>query len=146
VTHAASSGQALNCADIICTATTSSTPVFADHEVGVGAHINAIGSYKPHMREIPPETVVRSMVVVDQVDAAWEEAGDLILPRQAGLIQADHIRAELGEIVAGTKQGRTHPDMITFFKSVGIAIQDWAAASRVFANAEQLGLGTEVPL
>lgn len=146
VTPTLSSAQALKGADVICTATTSATPVFADHELGVGVHINAIGSYKPHMREIPPETVVRSMVVVDQVDAAWEEAGDLILPLQAGLIQADHIRAELGEIVAGTKLGRTHPDTITFFKSVGIAIQDLAAASRVLANAERLGLGTEVPL
>jgi ornithine cyclodeaminase/alanine dehydrogenase-like protein (mu-crystallin family) len=65
---------------------------------------------------------------------------------QAGLIQPDHIRAELGEIVAGTKPGRPHPEAITFFKSVGIAIQDLAAACRVLANAEKLGLGIEVPL
>jgi ornithine cyclodeaminase/alanine dehydrogenase-like protein (mu-crystallin family) len=146
VTVAASSAEALDGAEIICTATTSATPVFADGEVAAGTHINAIGSYKPHMREIPPATVVRAHVVVDQLDAAWEEAGDLILPLKAGLIQADHIRAELGEIIAGTKPGRTHPDTVTFFKSVGIAIQDLAAANRVLANAVKLGLGTEVPL
>ncbi len=146
VTVAASSAEALAGADVICTATTSATPVFADHEVPAGVHINAIGSYKPHLCEIPPETVARAQVVVDQVAAAWEEAGDLILPLQAGLIGTAHIRAELGEIVAGTKPGRSDPEAVTFFKSVGIAIQDLAAASRVLANAEQLGLGTEVAL
>lgn len=146
VTVAASSAAALAGTEIICTATTSATPVFADGEVAAGTHINAIGSYKPHMREIPPATVVRAHVVVDQLGAAWEEAGDLILPRNAGLIQADHVRAELGEIVAGIKPGRTQPDTVTFFKSVGIAIQDLAAANCVLANARKLGLGTEVPL
>ncbi len=146
VTVATTSAQALDGADIVCTATTSATPVFTHNELAAGTHINAIGSYKPHMREIPPETVARAHVVVDQLDAAWEEAGDLILPLQAGLIHFDHIRAELGEIVAGTKPGRTDPGAITFFKSVGIAIQDLAAASCVLANAEQLGLGTKVAL
>lgn len=146
VTVAATSAQALNGADIICTATTSGTPVFAHNEVAVGTHINAIGSYKPHMREIPAETVAWAYVVVDQLDAAWEEAGDLILPLQSGMIGTDHVRAELGEIVAGTKPGRPDSDSVTFFKSVGIAIQDLAAASRVLANAERLGLGTEVSL
>jgi ornithine cyclodeaminase/alanine dehydrogenase-like protein (mu-crystallin family) len=146
VTVAASSAAALDGADIICTATTSGTPVFADHEVCAGAHINAIGCYKPHMREIPPATVVRAQVVVDQLDAAWQEAGDLIMPLQAGLIDTSHIHAELGEIVAGIKPGRMHPDGVTFFKSVGIAIQDLAAASCALANARNLGLGTEVPL
>jgi len=146
VTVAATSAQALDGADIICTATTSATPVFAHNEVAVGTHINAIGSYKPHMREIPAETVAQAYVVVDQLDAAWEEAGDLILPLQSGLIGTDHVRAELGEIVAGTKPGRPASYSVTFFKSVGIAIQDLAAASRVLANAEQLGLGTEVSL
>jgi alanine dehydrogenase len=146
VTVAKSSAQALAGADVICTATTSATPVFDDSEVATGTHINAIGSYKPHIREIPPETVVRAHVVVDQTDAAWEEAGDLIMPMQAGLIGLDHIRAELGEIIAGTKPGRPNPDAVTFFKSVGNAIQDLAAASLALANAERLGIGTEVPM
>ena len=146
VSHAATSAEALDGADVICTATTSATPVFADKEINDGSHINAIGSYKPHMREIPPETVARAHVVVDQVDAAWKEAGDLIMPFKDGLIDTDHIRAELGEISAGTRAGRSHPKAITFFKSVGIAIQDLAAASRILVNAEKLGLGTTVTL
>jgi len=146
VSVALSSAEALDGADVICTATTSATPVFADCEVAVGTHINAIGSYKPHMREIPAATVVRAHVVVDQLDAAWAEAGDLILPLQAGLIELGHLRAELGELVAGTKPGRSDAQALTFFKSVGIAIQDLAAASRVLANAGVLGLGTEVRL
>ena len=146
VTVAGTSAEALAGAGVICTATTSSTPVFADSEVADGTHINAIGSYKPHMREIPPETVVRSYLVVDRTDAAWEEAGDLIMPLNDGLIGKDHVRAELGEIVAGTKPGRPHPAAVTLFKSVGNAIQDLAAASLVLANAEKLGLGTTVRL
>lgn len=146
ISVAATSAEALDGADVVCTATTSATPVFADSELACGAHINAIGSYKPHMREIPPGTVARAYVVVDQIDAAWKEAGDLIMPLNDGLIQTDHIRAELGEIVDGRKPGRSDPETVTFFKSVGIAIQDLAAASRVLVNAEKLGLGTEVPL
>ena len=146
VTVAATSAEALAGAGVVCTATTASTPLFADSELAAGTHINAIGSYKPHMREIPPETVVRSYLVVDRTDAAWEEAGDLIMPLNDGLIGKDHVRAELGEIVAGTKPGRPDPQAITFFKSVGNAIQDLAAASLVLANAEKLGLGTAVRL
>ena len=146
VTVAPTSAEALAGADVICTATTSATPVFADDEVASGSHINAIGSYKPHMREIPPLTVARAYVVVDQLDAAWAEAGDLIMPMQAGLIHSGHVRAELGELVAGTKPGRSDEQMLTFFKSVGIAIQDLAAATCALANAEKLGLGTEVKL
>ena len=146
VSAAATADEALADAAIICTATTSATPLFADADVRAGTHINAIGSYKPHMREIPPETVMRAHVVVDQVSAAWQEAGDLIMPLQAGQIQASHIRAELGELVAGQKPGRTDPEAVTFFKSVGIAIQDLAAASRVITNATTMGLGTEVAL
>ena len=146
VTVAATSAEALDGADVICTATTSATPVFADDEVTSGCHINAIGSYKPHMREIPPLTVARAHVVVDQLDAAWAEAGDLILPLEAGLITSGHVRAELGELVAGTKPGRTDAHTLTFFKSVGVAIQDLAAASHALTNARQLGLGTAVAL
>ena len=146
VVVAATSAAALAGAGVICTATTSTTPVFADCELADGSHINAVGSYKPHMREIPPETVVRSYLVVDRTSAAWEEAGDLIMPLNDGLIGKDHVRAELGEIVAGTKPGRPHPAAVTFFKSVGNAIQDLAAASLVLANAEKLGLGTRVRL
>jgi ornithine cyclodeaminase/alanine dehydrogenase-like protein (mu-crystallin family) len=85
-------------------------------------------------------------VVVDGRAFAWEEAGELIVARDKGLIDESHIQAELGEIVAGVKNGRTDDEQITFFKSVGIAVQDAVAARIALRNAEKLGLGTMVAL
>lgn len=146
VTVAGSPREALAGADVVCTATTCQTPVFSDGDLSPGVHINAVGSYKPDVREIPAETVCRAKVVVDQVAMAWEEAGDLILPLQEGLIKETHIHAELGEIVDGRKPGRQSRDEVTFFKSVGVAIQDLAAAGRALANAREMALGTKVAL
>jgi ornithine cyclodeaminase/alanine dehydrogenase-like protein (mu-crystallin family) len=98
------------------------------------------------MQEIDAATVKRALVVVDSREAAWEEAGDLIVPLQTGLITEAHIHAELGEIVAGLKAGRTSPEQITFFKSVGVAVQDAISGRIALANAVAQGLGTEVDL
>lgn len=133
-------------ADIICAATTSSKPVFKSQDLTPGAHINGVGSYKPTMQEIDAATVKRALVVVDSREAAWEEAGDLIVPLQTGLITEAHIHAELGEIVAGLKPGRTSPEQITFFKSVGVAVQDAISGRIALENAVAHGLGTEVNL
>ena len=141
---AASASQALANADIICTATTASAPVFADSALKPGAHISAIGSYTPEMQEVPAETVARALVVVDSLDATLEETGDLLKPIQAGLFAADHISAELGEIVLGRKQGRQTPDQITYFKSVGVAVQDAMGAQLALKNARRDRLGTDV--
>ena len=138
--------QAVRQADIICTATTSSSPVFDDADVRPGTHINAIGAYTPQMQEVPVETVVRARVVIDHREASLAEAGDLLIPLQQGLMTEAHISAELGEIAAGVKPGRTSPEEITLFKSVGVAVQDVAAASAVLAAAQRLGLGTEAAL
>lgn len=146
VVPAASVSAALAHADIVCTATTSRTPVFADADIAPGTHINAIGVYKPDEREIPAATVARARVVVDAVDAAWEEAGELILARDEGIITTSHIHAELGQILAGVKSGRADSDEITFFKSVGVANQDLSAAHVVFARGTALGLGSSVSL
>lgn len=146
VEAAASPSEALAGADVVCTATTASEPVFADGDVAPGTHINAIGSYKPGVREIPAETVCRARVVVDHLPAALAEAGDLIIPMKQGLIGEDHVHAELGEILAGAKKGRQSRDEITLFKSVGVAVQDLAAADRVLAGAQRLGLGVELRL
>jgi ornithine cyclodeaminase/alanine dehydrogenase-like protein (mu-crystallin family) len=143
---AATPAEALAGADVVCTATTAVTPVFADADLAPGSHVNAVGSYKPRVREIPSETVARALVFVDQREAAWEEAGDLIMPLEAGLITRDHVLAELGEVVAGTRPGRRGPGDVTLFKSVGLAVQDLAAAARALANAEKLGLGSSVAL
>jgi ornithine cyclodeaminase/alanine dehydrogenase-like protein (mu-crystallin family) len=146
VTPAASAADALSDADIICTATTAKKPVFDDADVKPGAHINAIGVYKPDQREIPGATVARARVVVDDIEATWEEAGDLILPLKEGLIDKSHIHAALGDIVTVRKGGREAASEITFFKSVGVGNQDLSAAHVVLARGTALDLGTVVAL
>ncbi len=141
---AANPTEAVQQADIICTATTSLTPVFEDAAVKAGTHISAVGSYTPEMQEVPSETIARARVVVDSRAACLEETGDLIQPIRAGVFTAAHIHAELGEIVLGRKSGRESDDQITYFKSVGIAVQDVAAAQVALDNARRLRLGQEV--
>jgi ornithine cyclodeaminase len=131
-------------ADIICCATTSSTPVFSDSDLKPGVHINGVGSYTPAMQEIPGETVARARLVVDSRQACLAETGDLILPIQQGLCSEQHIHAELGEIILGHKPGREDPSQVTVFKSVGIAVQDAAAAQLALRNAVEHGLGQQV--
>lgn len=138
--------EAVREADIICTATTSRTPVFDGRDLRPGSHINGIGSFTPDMQEIDATTVQRARVVVDSREAALAEAGDLIIPLHAGQITPDHISTELGEIINGQKLGRTDREQITFFKSVGVAVQDAMAAQIVVHNGSTLGLGTVVEL
>jgi len=136
--------QAVADADIICTATTSLIPVFADLHLKPGVHINGVGSYTPEMQEVPSETVRRALLVVDSRPAALSEAGDLIQPIRQGLISETHIHAELGEIVLGERPGRESETQVTFFKSVGVAVQDAAAARLALSNAQEMGLGQVV--
>ncbi|HNS40547.1 MAG TPA: hypothetical protein PKJ56_09940, partial [Promineifilum sp.] len=133
-------------ADVICTATTSRTPVFDGHDLKPGAHVNGIGSYTPLMQENDLTTVRRARVIVDSFEAVLAEAGDLIIPLNAGDITRDHIAAELGEVIAGIKPGRTNPEQITFFKSVGVAVQDAMAAKIILRNGSIMGLGTSIEL
>lgn len=139
-------GDGVRRADVICTATTATSPVFDDADLRLGTHINAVGAYTPDMQEIPPDTVLRAKVVIDEREASLAEAGDLIIPLEQGLISEDDIYAELGEIVVGEKPGRESAEEITFFKSVGVAVQDVAAASAVLEAAKRLGLGAEIAL
>jgi ornithine cyclodeaminase/alanine dehydrogenase-like protein (mu-crystallin family) len=133
-------------ADVICTATTASSPVFEARHVRPGAHINAIGSYTPTMQEIDPELLLHALIVVDSRQAALVESGDLIIPLRDGRIREEQIHAEIGEIVNGTRPGRTEDDQITFFKSVGVAVQDAVAANVALHRAAQLGLGRVIQL
>jgi ornithine cyclodeaminase/alanine dehydrogenase-like protein (mu-crystallin family) len=139
-------GTAVRGADIVCAATTSSTPVFSGADLQPGTHVVGVGSYLPTMQEIDLETVRKALVVVDQREGALEEAGDLIIPLQQGAITEAHIHAELGEIIAGRKSGRTDNRQITFFKSVGNAAQDAIAGKIALENAIKLGIGQEVAL
>jgi alanine dehydrogenase len=142
----ASAEEGVKEADIICTATTSNKPVFDGKALRPGTHINAVGAYTPQMQEVDSETIRRAKVVIDSRQASLAEAGDLIIPLQQGVITEKHIYAEIGEIVAGLRPGRESMDEITFFKSVGVAVQDVAAARRVLDKATELGLGAEVEL
>jgi ornithine cyclodeaminase/alanine dehydrogenase-like protein (mu-crystallin family) len=140
---ARSSAEAVRGADIICTATTSATPVLDGQLLKPGAHINGVGSYTIQMQEVDALTATRSRVFVDSRASALAEAGDLVIPLQAGQTRAENW-TEIGEVVAGLKPGRQFPEDITFFKSVGVAVQDVAAAGRALVEARLLGLGKEV--
>ena len=133
-------------ADIICTATPSTKPLFSDDIVTKGTHINSVGAFTFNMCEISTETILRSRVVVDEMEAALSEAGDLIQPISKGIITQDHIYAELGELATGTKRGRQSEEEITFFKTVGISLQDLAAANKVLTKAKAIGDGLEVEM
>jgi ornithine cyclodeaminase len=138
--------EAVRQADIICTATTSRTPVFRDEDVRPGTHISAVGAYTPEMQELPAETVARATVVVDAVEGALSEAGVLIIPLHDGLVTREHFSRELGMVASGTAPGRTTDEEITLFKSVGNAVQDVVVAKRAVDRAREQGIGTEIDL
>jgi len=141
-----SAPAALEGAHVVVTATTSKTPVVYLDDLAPGAHINGIGSFTPQMQEIAADVIMVAKVVVDHRQSVWAEAGDLIIPRNLGLISETIVHAEIGEIAAGMKEGRRDPHEITVFKSVGNAVQDAALAQRVIAAAEERGLGIDVAL
>lgn len=138
--------SAIRAADVICTATTAREPVFEDRDVKPGTHINAVGAFTPEMQEIPPATIVRSTIVIDQLEAILAEAGDLLKPLNAGVIDQDHFKRELGSVVSGDAVGRTSDDEITLFKSVGNAVQDVVVARRAVDRSHELGIGTSLDL
>jgi ornithine cyclodeaminase/alanine dehydrogenase-like protein (mu-crystallin family) len=136
-TAVATPDEAVAAADVISTATPSRAPLFDPGSVNPGTHINAVGAFTPEMVEIPPETVSQALVIVDDLAAAAEEAGDLLQP---GVEPAGTV----GDLLAGRMAGRTSKEQLTFFKSVGIASQDVAAATAALRHAEEVGLGLEL--
>ena len=134
-------------ADIIITATTSASPVFDGRDLSPGAHITAVGAYTPRMQEVD-EVAVRQAdkIVVDSLQACLAEAGDLIIPIEKRIINKVDIYGEIGEIVNGKKPGRESHEEITLFKSVGVAVQDAAAAGQILRAAEAQGLGAVVDI
>jgi alanine dehydrogenase len=142
-----SPGQAAREADIICAATTSSTPVFEGTHLKAGAHINAVGSFTPEMQEVDCVTLQRAAkIVIDARESALAEAGDLLVALAQGAIQGDDIYAEIGEIAAGLKPGRASAEEITYFKTVGNAALDVAVAQAIYTKSMQNGMGIEVHL
>lgn len=130
---------ALARADIVLAATTTKTPLFDGNDLKPGTHVTGVGSFTPEMQEIDARTIARARVVVDQREAAEAEAGDIIIGK------AD-IDAEIGEIVNGDKPGRQNDEEITFFKSVGLAVQDAVTAAAVLKAAQEKKLGTVIDM
>jgi alanine dehydrogenase len=127
VRAAAAAEEAVRGADVVVTATTSSTPVLSGEWLSPGVHINAVGAPRPNWRELDDEVLRRSRVYVDSREAAQKESGDVIA--------AGEISAEIGEVTAGTKPGRRSAEEITLFKSLGLAVEDVATAELVYRKA-----------
>ncbi len=131
-------------ADLVVTATTAREPVIQREWISPGAHINAIGTYSPAAREIDTDTMAAASLFVDRRESALNEAGDYLIAAKEGAIGPEHIRAELGEVLIGAEQGRTSRDEITVFKSLGLAIEDLAAAEHLYRKAKQQNVGNWV--
>jgi ornithine cyclodeaminase/alanine dehydrogenase-like protein (mu-crystallin family) len=119
--------------DVICTCTTSPTPLFDGQMLRAGCHLNLVGAFQPHAREVDSAAVQHARVFVETYDGALAEAGDLLIPIQEGLIDRDHIAGDLHELVSGKKQGRTDTGSVTVFKSLGCALEDLATAELLSA-------------
>ncbi|CAH2212053.1 ornithine cyclodeaminase family protein [Tepidibacter aestuarii] len=134
-------------ADIITLATSSNKPVFNGKLVKKGTHINGIGSFTPQMQEMDEYIISNAdKLYVDSVDACLEEAGDIIIPLNKGLIEKDKISGELGQVINETIKGRENDEEITIFKSVGIAVQDIVTANKIYQKAIELGIGSKVDM
>jgi ornithine cyclodeaminase len=133
--------EAVTGADIVCTTTSASTPVLQGAWLAPGAHLNVVGSSVPTAREVDTATVVRSRLFVDRRESAENEAGDYLIPLREGAIAPSHILGELGDVLLGKLPGRTADADVTLFKSLGIAVEDLAAAHHVLGKAEARGIG-----
>jgi ornithine cyclodeaminase/alanine dehydrogenase-like protein (mu-crystallin family) len=143
-TASPSPDSALFGAEVVCTTTSAREPVLEHRWLAPGAHVNAVGSSIPTARELDTETMRRGSLFVDRRESTLNEAGDYLIPAAEGAIGPDHIKAELGEVLAGLAAGRTDEEEFTIFKSLGIAVEDLAAAELVVARARERGVGTEV--
>ena len=128
-------------ADLVCTVTASPTPVLEGKWLADGVHVNAVGSSLPTTRELDTAAIARGRLVVDRRESALNEAGDFLIPRAEGAIGDAHILGELGDVLLGRIAGRTAASDVTIFKSLGIAVEDLAAAHHVLRRAEERGVG-----
>ena len=134
-------------ADVVVTATNAREPVLERAWLAEGAHVNAVGASAPTSRELDTATVAAAALFCDSRESLEHEAGEYRLAVDEGLIDGtSHVRATLGEVAAGLRPGRTSPREITLFRSLGLGIEDMAAAEHAVDNARRLGLGTEVEL
>ena len=143
-TVAPSVDAALFGAEVVCTTTAATEPIVEKRWLARGAHVNAVGSCFPTARELDTETVAHSSFFTDRRESCLNEAGDYILAAAEGAVGPDHVKAELGEVLAGLHPGREHEDELTVFESLGIAVEDLAAAELVVRKAREQGIGAEV--
>ena len=136
--------RAIGGADVIATVTNSKEPVIKREWIAPGVHVNVVGSSTPHAREIDTATIASSALFVDRRESTLNEAGDYLFAMREGAIGPEHIRAELGEILTGQKPGRTSREEITLFKSLGLAVEDLAAANYLYRKARDLNAGASV--
>ncbi|HEX9351744.1 MAG TPA: ornithine cyclodeaminase family protein [Gaiellaceae bacterium] len=139
-----SAEEAVRGADVVVTATSSVEPVLQRDWLQEGAHVNAVGGRPPMMRELDTATIAGSAFFVDRRESAEAEAFDYRDALEAEAIGPDHIRAEIGEVLIGAKPGRSAPNELTVFRSLGLAVEDLAAAEYVVRRARETGAGTEV--
>jgi ornithine cyclodeaminase len=138
--------EAVRAADVLCTVTALAEPVVQREWLKPGVHINAVGSSIPTTRELDTATMAAAALFVDRRESTLNESGDFLLARRDGAIGPEHIRAEIGELVIGAAKGRRSDDEITVFKSLGLAVEDLAAAEYVLARAEAEDAGAVVTL
>jgi alanine dehydrogenase len=131
----ASAREAVEGADLVCTVTSAREPVLEGAWLAPGAHVNAVGACTSAVREIDTEALRRARLFVDRRESALAEAGDLLIPLRAGEVGEDHIAGELGDLLLGRLPGRRSPDEITLFESLGLAVEDLAAARWVWRKA-----------
>jgi ornithine cyclodeaminase len=129
-------------ADIICTTTAAKAPVVLGDWLKAGAHLNAVGACTPATRELDTAAMLKSRLFVDRRESALNEAGDFIIPKNEGKLDATHIRGELGAVLLGQIDGRTSSNEITLFKSLGLAIEDLASANHIYKKIVEKNAGT----
>ena len=139
-----SASAALAGADVVITATDASDPVIGDADVEPGAHVTAMGQYHRNKNELTPELVARATYVPDIRERATQDAGSFLAATEAGLVGPDHVAADLGEVVAGERPGRTSDDEVTVFDSGGTGIETVAAAHMLYRRASEAGRGTTI--
>ncbi len=146
VTAVGSARLAVEGADIICTTTSSKDPVLMGDWLEPGCHVNAVGSSVRHARELDTAAVLKSRLFVDRVESTVNEAGDFLFPKEEGALDESHIVGEIGDVLLGKLVGRDSRDEITLFKSLGLAVEDLAAAHFVYTRAGETGSGVPVEL
>jgi ornithine cyclodeaminase/alanine dehydrogenase-like protein (mu-crystallin family) len=147
LTVAPSAEDAVRGADVVVVATNSREPVLRREWLQAGTHVNAVGASLPSTREIDVATLAASALFVDSRESLRNEAGEYLLAVREGAIAGeDQVRAELGEVLAGLQPGRQDDNELTLFRSLGLAVEDLAAAEHAVASARRLGLGTEIEL